>query len=164
MNKDKRHPQVVKVRRRIYGDLKSIGIISIDGKPLSGSKNKDLFNVYKKHFNISEASIKELISALNIKNKIDKSSVVYFIGNEFHKFVKIGYSDNPSKILKSLQTGCPFPIDILKVIGTDTPKGLEAQLHKKFRKQRCQGEWFTLEGQLAEIVKSNTPLQDIFYK
>lgn len=154
------YQDVVKVRRRIYGELKSVGIISIDGKPLSSSKNKDLFVKYKEHFSLSDDSLKGLIKSLNIKNKIDKKSVVYFIGNEYHKFVKIGYSDDPTKRLKHLQVGCPFPIDILQTIETDTPRGLESKLHQIFRKQRCQGEWFTLEGLLVDVIKSDSPLQE----
>lgn len=148
--------EVQQIRRRIYGELKRIGITSIDSKPLSGCKNKDLFLAYKENFDCDESSLKSMMKALRVKNKLDKKTSVYFIGNLEAGFVKIGYSDNPSKRLKQLRTGCPFPIDIIHCVETDEPRTLEKKIHSIFKSSRCQGEWFKVdekfENYLSNIV------------
>jgi hypothetical protein len=68
---------------------------------------------------------------------------VYLIGNRVEKVCKIGVSENPVKRLAQLQTGCPHKLSLLRVnyVGDyDT----EAKLHKRFKEQRIQGEWFCL--------------------
>lgn len=67
--------------------------------------------------------------------------MIYFIKGG--KFTKIGYtgSDVEGRIA-SLQTGCPYNIELLGVIDGDVE--LERSLHKQLEKYRVRGEWFDL--------------------
>ncbi|MBB5709317.1 GIY-YIG nuclease family protein [Sphingomonas xinjiangensis] len=71
---------------------------------------------------------------------------VYFIGigSPYVTHVKIGFTaGDPAARLASLQTGCPFKMEMLGfVFGT---KSQEAELHHVFSDSRCMGEWFEFE-------------------
>lgn len=58
--------------------------------------------------------------------------------------VKIGYSKNPQKRLKQLQTGHPNRLKLIKIWDAEPVK--EKLLHRMlwmFHKD-CKGEWFTI--------------------
>lgn len=77
-------------------------------------------------------------------------SWVYFILNEDSRHVKIGYSTNPMRRLKSLQTSASGTLRLVCAI----PGGakLEAYFHEQFSPYRAKGEWFKLQGTLALLV------------
>ena len=73
--------------------------------------------------------------------------MVYFIQAGGHgRPIKVGYSKNPSKRLKQLQTGCPYKLNLLFTIPGNKKK--EAELHYQFRflqytgDEPLKGEWF----------------------
>ena len=75
--------------------------------------------------------------------------MVYVIGND--EIIKIGYTKNASSLkrrIKSLQTGCPFTLKIIKTFPKWTMKE-ERNLHKRFEEFRTSGEWFTY----TDIIK-----------
>lgn len=75
---------------------------------------------------------------------------VYFMQNGRRRVVKIGYSGDHIERLGSLQAASP---DRLRLIATiPGSPAVEAELHKRFRAYRVTGEWFRLEGELAEYV------------
>lgn len=141
------------LRRRMYAALRSIRIYSIDCKPLSSSKNRDLFRVYAEHFDVDEESFNMFHKTI-LKGSKGREDVVYFIGNLKEGCVKIGHSSKVEKKLYQLKTGCPYVIEVLHTIPTDTPKQLENELHYKYRKHRLHGEWFKIEGKLEEYLKT----------
>lgn len=147
----KNYIKTLTLRRRIYAELKSIGIYSIDSKPLSGTKNQDLFRVYTEHFDVDATSFKIFKKTFKLKKPNER--VVYFIGSIEEGCVKIGYSNNAQKRLGQLKTGCPFPIRILHTIPSKSPVTLESTLHGKYRKYRLHGEWFKIEGELKERLE-----------
>ncbi|WP_078531189.1 GIY-YIG nuclease family protein [Streptomyces sp. PsTaAH-124] len=67
---------------------------------------------------------------------------VYLIGSPESPLVKIGYTDNPERRLRHLQTGSPLPLQLLALFegGCIT----EAALHRRFADKRRHGEWFDL--------------------
>lgn len=74
---------------------------------------------------------------------------VYFI--RAHDFVKIGFTVDVSKRIGGIQTGCPYPIELLfSVPGTVQT---EREFHHRFRNQRQNGEWFKIEGALADFIQ-----------
>lgn len=147
----KNYIKTLALRRRIYVELKSIGINSIDSKPLSGTKNQDLFRVYSEHFDVNETNFKVFRKTFKLNKPNER--VVYFIGNTEEGCVKIGYSNNVEKRLGQLKTGCPFPIRILCIIPSESPVTLESTLHGKYKKYRLHGEWFKIEGKLKERLE-----------
>ena len=78
--------------------------------------------------------------------------MIYFIKSE-SGHVKIGFSENDvNGRLKSLQCGCPFRLSVMKIIDGDrTQEGL---IQKKFKKARCQGEWFAITEELAFFIEN----------
>lgn len=67
-------------------------------------------------------------------------SVVYLIGSDAFRAVKIGWSTNLPLRFASLNTSSPFPLYLMWT----TPGGrvLEQQLHRDLRRFRVRGEWF----------------------
>jgi hypothetical protein len=71
-------------------------------------------------------------------------------------FVKIGIAWNVRHRLCGLQVGNPEPLELLGELTGDH----EIELHGLFREYRHRGEWFRLEGTLAEYLgKSNSEEQ-----
>jgi len=61
------------------------------------------------------------------------------------KYYKIGVTTGPiADRVNALQTGSPYSIEVVHLIETPNPYGLEAELHKQFADKRRQGEWFEL--------------------
>lgn len=66
--------------------------------------------------------------------------MIYFIGNTFNGYVKIGKTNNIKKRLYSIQNGCPLKVCVLKIIEADNT--LEKEIHKKLKGLGLSGEWF----------------------
>ena len=58
---------------------------------------------------------------------------VYIIGNNDHNMFKVGISNDPYKRIKGIQTGCPFPLSILKKYNLNSYSSMvEKKIHKQF--------------------------------
>jgi hypothetical protein len=58
--------------------------------------------------------------------------------------IKIGFSNDPAKRIKTLQTGNPRKLSVMGWIsGLD--QTLERELHKKYWDMRLNGEWFSID-------------------
>ena len=79
-------------------------------------------------------------------------SHIYLIGTNMNGPLKIGYSKNPEKRLKQLQTGhdeilylfYKRPVDVLK------PHILESHIHDANRHHKIHGEWYNLSVEEAK--------------
>ena len=80
--------------------------------------------------------------------------MVYLIRSGDTDMYKIGYTSGQiKKRMKSLQTGCPYPLSIVKVINDNQHK--EKWLHEKFDMYRKHGEWFKLDNEtLIDVCDS----------
>lgn len=67
--------------------------------------------------------------------------MIYLILCEQTETCKIGFSNNPEKRIKELQTSNPYQLSLISVIEGDI--NLEKQLHSRFRKFKIKGEWFS---------------------
>lgn len=76
--------------------------------------------------------------------------MIYFILNRENSHIKIGYSNNPMKRLKALQTGNSFELEILTIIDGDI--SMEKMLHKKFNNFKIKNEWFTYSEEIKEFI------------
>lgn len=65
-------------------------------------------------------------------------------------YVKIGVSNDPKKRAGKISADCPLPVTLAgyQEAGFD----FEATLHAKFSDLRVKGEWFKMEGPVAEWV------------
>lgn len=77
--------------------------------------------------------------------------MIYFL--KANNKVKIGYADDPSKRIPSIQTSSPYELEVLLIIEGNFDK--ESELHKRFQKHRTSGEWFDLEGPIQAFIKKN---------
>lgn len=71
--------------------------------------------------------------------------------------VKIGYSADPEKRLRELQTGSPFELRLL----AKWPGSLDSELsaHRAFADHRCVGEWFEVDVQgIVPLVEASLHL------
>lgn len=66
--------------------------------------------------------------------------MIYLIVNKKENFCKIGYSANPQARLMQLQTGNPYPLELVKAIPGDIIK--EREIQDLFKHLALQGEWF----------------------
>lgn len=72
---------------------------------------------------------------------------VYFIKCCDRKgYIKIGVANNVEDRCSTLQTGCPYKLEIIAVMKfSDKKKAYNAErtLHRLFKKNRIYGEWFS---------------------
>lgn len=95
---------------------------------------------------------------------------LYIIGNNMRlftkkhneiRFIKVGISQDPEKRLKQLQTGCPFPLAIIKLFKHDDARYLEQELHKDLERYNTSGEWFMIpQSGLTSTIKHLSKLVD----
>lgn len=77
---------------------------------------------------------------------------VYFIkGGDY---VKIGKTANVKKRINDIRTCCPGGLGIIAVVKTDRACSLENYVHLFFKEKRVHGEWFHLDEQDIQLVKS----------
>jgi len=149
------------LRRRVIKKLKSRGVFKVGGRGCNLCKTKELVSKYFEVYQLSKQQQDEFHKSLGLKenffdNRYKEHEVyVYFIGNTKEGYVKIGHSNNPNKRLKSIQTGCPFRVDILHTID-DADIDVEKQLQKKFKLYNTVGEWFRYEGELKNYLEQIT--------
>ena len=70
------------------------------------------------------------------------TGVVYLL--RMGEFFKIGKSNDPGRRLYEIGLHLPEKHDLVHVIETDDPSGIEAYWHRRFAAQRANGEWFRL--------------------
>ncbi len=75
---------------------------------------------------------------------------VYLIGSPDSSLVKIGWTDNPKRRLRDLQTGSPVLLQLLAVF--EGGPIVEADLHRRFADKRRHGEWFDLGPDPVAVV------------
>ena len=76
-------------------------------------------------------------------------SGIYVVG--FASFVKIGWSGCIEKRIEEVQQGVPETLTLYRCLEGDIRD--ERNLHHRFRAHRTRGEWFRLEGELAEWIE-----------
>ena len=75
--------------------------------------------------------------------------VVYFL--KAGPFIKIGKATySPALRVRELQTGCPYPIEVLNFVPGDI--AMERKFHKRFAHCRAHGEWFHASASLLSFI------------
>ena len=60
-------------------------------------------------------------------------------------FIKIGVARNVQSRLDTMQTGCPYKLELLasiKCVSRGQAYGIERSLHILFKRDKVRGEWF----------------------
>lgn len=76
--------------------------------------------------------------------------MIYIIKVKDKDICKIGYSENPEKRLASLQTANYEKLELITTFNGS--RDLEAHLHKKFGVYRLNGEWFTYNEEIKNLI------------
>lgn len=140
----------IKIRRDCIKMIRiSIGDF-FDGKKVYQHKNEVLFKKYEEIYNANPIDdyFKYRIIGGECKQKV---GFVYFIINDKNKLCKIGFSMNPIDRLKSVQTGCPYPLRLYRQI--EGTYSLEKELQRKFQQYKSNGEWFFIKDRLFDYLK-----------
>lgn len=78
--------------------------------------------------------------------------VVYFVTADDPRMVKIGFTSNIERRVKSLQTANHGKVRVIGCVpGT---KSDETSFHRRFHKYRRSGEWFSVAGDLEKFLKT----------
>jgi hypothetical protein len=82
---------------------------------------------------------------------------VYFIFgfNSDHILCKIGWSIEPYRRLKTIQTASPFKVSLAALVENAT-KSDERWYHKHFSEYHVYGEWFNLKDALLQFLIDNS--------
>ncbi len=86
-----------------------------------------------------------------------KSQYIYVICEQTEAVtpVKIGFSANPEKRLRQLQTGHATPLTLFhqEEVPAQNVRALERAIHQELRHRKSRGEWFNLtpEDAVCEI-------------
>ena len=75
---------------------------------------------------------------------------VYFMRYGTSNRVKIGFTKRMNQRKNGLESGTPENLHLLATVTGGRPQ--EKRLHKRFAAYRIKGEWYKLEGKLAEYV------------
>lgn len=85
---------------------------------------------------------------------------VYLIHCKGTIFYKIGISKNdPENRLSSLQSGCPFELEMIHLGHCDYYGLLESELHSRYSKYKVRGEWFEFSDSQVLCVKNDIESQ-----
>lgn len=144
------------VARFIKDYLIKKGVITIDIAKNNGQSYRSIFRNYTgttpEKF-LRKLEKKKINYSYKIKSEKPKlPGWIYYIGNLKHGYVKIGYSKNPIKRIGSIQTGCPFKLEIIY-----TERGsfeIEKAYQDGFKEYCTYGEWFKIEGDLQLHILS----------
>lgn len=80
--------------------------------------------------------------------------VVYFFICKDLEAVKIGTTTNVEQRLLTVQTGCPFQVEILGwCLGAEEH---ERVIHSILRRSRLNGEWFRLDENVKDVITEAT--------
>lgn len=81
-----------------------------------------------------------------------KHGFVYCITSQDSGLTKVGFSYDPEKRLKQLQTGHGSKLRMPLKIRSKNPRALEARLHLVFNHKRQAGEWFRLDQEDFDLI------------
>ena len=70
-------------------------------------------------------------------------------------FIKIGRSKHPSKRLQDIRVSNPFNVRLLAVVNSENDKELESELHLKYSHLRQNGEWFSFNKNIFDLLVSS---------
>lgn len=128
-----------------------------------GSKEFETLKT-KLNLNITKEKVARDKISKNIIKKYNTDGYVYIVQCIGFNYYKIGISKNDyHNRISSMQTGCPFELNMINAFHCVNYSEIEINLHKKYSKKRISGEWFELdENDLLDIYKfigNNTKTQ-----
>jgi len=90
------------------------------------------------------------INARILNSMLSSIPHVYFLYARELNTVKIGYTTEIQQRVANLQTGYPYALDLAGTIMGG--QYIESVLHKKLKNNLISGEWFYVDGMVADVV------------
>lgn len=88
-----------------------------------------------------------------LQNADRYAGFVYLVRSE-GGYYKIGRTKNPANRIKTFKVKLPFEIEYVAIIQTNDMYALEKELHKKYKPKKVNGEWFSLNDDDLNYIKS----------
>lgn len=144
------------IENKVNQDRESLlGVTLMMSKALGNERETKIL------LNIDQERAKELTESALIKAKaIPKRypGYIYLIKDiDVTGFHKIGYSVRPKIRMLEFRTEWPFRCELIHLFKVRNMHEVESTLHRQYQKKRKRGEWFKLNTQDVEYIKS---LQD----
>lgn len=80
---------------------------------------------------------------LALRNRNHKEGYVYFLKTESHDMFKVGATKkSPYLRMATVQSGCPYKIDLYGYLYYSNCRKMEKVFHRKLEQYRMHGEWF----------------------
>jgi len=79
--------------------------------------------------------------------------MIYLLGTLEYRVAKIGSTDNIKQRISSLQTSCPFDLEL--IASRDGDCALERQIHQAAKHLHKAREWFHLSDELVALFKQS---------
>lgn len=91
-------------------------------------------------------------STLSHRAPESKPGVVYLL--RYGNHCKIGMTTDLRTRIQTINTSLTSKVELLHTIETNNHIDLERELHERFAAKRCNGEWFLLDEQDIEQIKT----------
>ena len=91
---------------------------------------------------------------------VNNSMLYTYMISDGHNNIKVGISDKPERRLKQLQTGHPYPLEIIFTEEFNCERNRMLKIEKKLHEEmgvkykKLHGEWFLIEENQIESVKN----------
>jgi hypothetical protein len=125
--------------------------LRIDVLRAAGLNDAQIVRVLEKEMILRPLHSDRMSTTLSPNRSDQANEYLYVIGRKKGP-IKVGVSSNPQSRLKSIQTGCAFPIKNLfqvRMLNRDQALGQERAFHEIHAGQRLHGEWFDMDAELA---------------
>jgi len=86
-----------------------------------------------------------------------RQGYIYVLKARLGSYHKIGRTNNPKSRFAMLGIQLPFDVDIVHIAPVDDMYDAEISLHERFADNRVHGEWFELDSEDVDIVRSAYP-------
>ena len=74
---------------------------------------------------------------------------VYMMHMPMFGYYKIGFSNDPIKRFKAIETNIPFKLHLVFTMRDESASSIESSMHCKYSDYRIKGEWFELDNNHA---------------
>lgn len=105
----------------------------------------------------AQQSLRRVLTLQSLSKPRDCSGFVYVLKEINGTHYKIGRTVDPDNRLRTFSVKLPFPVKFEHLIKCEDMYALERELHKRFLHKHINGEWFALDNEDLEYIRSVNP-------